>query len=194
MRKRAIRLWHFFVKKDVRKRFIILYALCVLGPAGLAVLALYVSAKLALEKYFFSSHLKISDSGEIFGGLLIKTNFISSVLIVMLVMLLSLYVFRRLNTHFQRMEDRFDGMGRGDFSLPAQQLSSFNEISSLITLSEQTRLDYRQRFAELDLLLAKLDDRLASDAPAAELRDLADKLAGHLRRVNLPETAAQRED
>lgn len=187
-------LWNFFVKRDVRKKFLLLYALCVLGPAGFAVLALYVSASLELEKILFSSHLKISNSGEIFQGLMVKTNLISSILIVVLVMLLSLYFFRRLNIHFQRMEERFDAMGRGDFSLPAQQLSCFNEISSLIELSEQTRQDYRQRFAELDLLLDKLDKRLAIEASASELRDLADKLAVHLRRVNMPEASTPSED
>ena len=183
-------LWQFFVKKDVRKKFFLLYALCVIGPAGLAVLALYVTARRELERVLFSSHLKITDSGEIFQGLMVKTNLISLVLIVVLVMLLSLYVFRRLNIHFQRMEERFDAMGRGDFSLPPQPPSRFNEISSLIELSEQTRQDYRQRFVEMDRLLEKLDYSLASEAPAAELRDVADKLAGQLRRVNLPEASA----
>lgn len=187
------RLWQFFIKKDVRKRFLLLYTLCVLGPAGLAVLALYLTARLELEKILFSSHLKISDSGEIFGGLMVKTNLISLVIIVVLVMLLSLYFFRRLNIHFQRIRDRFEGMARGDFSLPAQQLSCFNEISSLIALSEQTRQDYRQRFAELDLLLDKLDDRLASGASTVELRELAEKLAGQLRQVTLPEGSAPSE-
>jgi hypothetical protein len=118
--------------------------------------------------------------------LLVKTNLISMILIVVLVMLLSLYAFRRHNIHFQRMEERFIAMGHGDFSLPPQPPSRFNEIASLFELSEQTRQDYRQRFAELDLLLDKLDYRLATEAPAAELRDLGEKLAGQLRRVNLP--------
>jgi methyl-accepting chemotaxis protein len=186
-RAKVTRIWHFFVKKDVRKKFILLYVLCVLGPAGLAVLSLYLVARLELEKILYSSHLKISDSGEIFSGLMIKTNLISSFFIVVLIILLSLYFFRRLNTNFHRMEERFAAMGQGDFSLPAQQLSSFNEISSLIELSEQTRQNYRQRFAELDQLLGKLGDGLAAEASAVELRDLGDKLAVHLRRVNLPE-------
>lgn len=184
------RLWQFFVKTDVRMKFILLFALCVIGTAGLAVLSLYITARRELEKVLFSSHFRITDSGEIFQGLMVKTNLISLVFIVMLVMLLSLYVFRRLNIHFQRMEERFAAMGRGDFSLPAQPPSRFNEISSLIELSEQTRQDYRQRFAELELLLDQLDIRLASEAPAAELHNLAEKLAVHLRRVNLPEASA----
>lgn len=186
-RTEVTRIWDFFVKKDLRKKFILLYVLCVLGPAGLTALSLYLVARLELEKILYSSHLKISDSGEIFSGLMIKTNLISSFLIVLLIILLSLYFFRRLNTNFHQMEERFAAMGQGDFSMPAQQLSSFNEISSLIKLSEQTRQNYRQRFAELDLLLDKLDDSLVAEASAAELRDLGDKLAVHLRRVNLPE-------
>jgi hypothetical protein len=184
------RLWQFFVKKDVRKKFILLYALCVIGPAGLAVLALYVTAGRELERILFSTHLKITDSSEIFQGLMIKTNLICLVVIVMLVMLLSLYVFRRLNIHFQRMEERFAAMGRGDFSLPAQPPSRFNEIASLIELSEQTRQDYRQRFTELDFLLDQLDNRLATEEPAAELHGLAEKLAVHLRQVNLSKASA----
>lgn len=177
----------FFIKKEFQGKFILLYALCVLGPAGLAVLALYVNARLELEKLLFSSHLRITHTGEIFQGLLLRTNLISSALIVVLVMLLSLYIFQRLNLHFYRMQERFDAMGRGDFSHRPQLPSRFNEISTLIELAEQTRQDYHQRFREAEQLLERLDAALASGAPIAELRELAKQLDVQLRRVTLPE-------
>lgn len=184
---KEISLSQFFVKRDARNTFIALYFLSVVVPAGLAVLALYMDARLVLEKHLFSSHIKISNTGEIFRTLMIRANVVSVFIIVVLIMILSLYVFRRLNSHFHRMEERFDAIGRGDFSLPAQQLSRFNEISTLINLSEQIRQDYRQRFTNLDGLLEKLDKMLTDGAPEAELRRVADELTVQLRHIHLPE-------
>lgn len=178
----------FFIKKEFQGKFILLFALCVIAPAGLSVTALYVQARMALEKYLFSSHLKITHTGEIFSGLLIKTNLIGSALMIVLVMLLSLYIFRRLNTHFFRMEARLDAMGRGDFSPLPQLPSRFNEVSTLINLSEQTRQNYRERFREIEVLLNKLEEKLTAGAATAELREISKELAVHLQRVSLPET------
>lgn len=180
----------FFIKKEFQGKFIVLFALCIVGPVGLAVTALYVQARMELEKYLFTSHLKITNTGEIFSGLLIKTNLISSALMIMLVMCLSLYIFHRLNIHFFRMEARFDAMGQGDFSPLPQPQSRFNEVSNLINLSEQTRQNYRARFAEIESLLNKLEDRLAAGVATAELRQLSEELAKHLQRVRLPETSS----
>jgi len=184
----------FFIKKEFQGKFILLFALCVIAPAGLSVTALYVQARMALEKYLFSSHLKITHTGEIFSGLLIKTNLIGSALMIVLVMLLSLYIFRRLNTHFSRMEARLDAMGRGDFSPLPQLPSRFNEVSTLINLSEQTRQNYRERFREIEALLNKLEEKLSAGAATAELREISKELAGHLQRVSLPETPAPEND
>lgn len=184
----------FFIKKEFQGKFILLFALCVISPAGLAVLALYMQARMALEKYLFSSHLKITDTGEIFSGLLIRTNLISSAFMVVLVLLLSLYIFHRLNLHFYRMEERFDAMGQGDFSYPPQRASRFKEVSILINLSEQTRQNYRERFRQIDALLNKLESRLAGGATTAELREISKELAVHLQRVSLPEAISTRID
>lgn len=184
----------FFIKKEFQGKFILLFALCVIAPAGLAVLALYVQARMELEKHLFSSHLKITHTGEIFSGLLIKTNLISSALMIVLVILLSLYIFRRLNMHFSQMQSRFDAMGQGDFSPLPQLPSSFHEVSTLINLSEQTRQNYRERFREIEALLNKVEERLTAGAATAELRLLSTELGGHLQRIRLPEKAASGKD
>ena len=184
----------FFIKKEFQGKFILLFALCVIGPVGLAVTALYVQARTELERYLFSTHLKITNTGEIFSGLLIKTNLISSAFMIMLVMLLSLYIFHRLNKHFFRMEARFDAMGQGDFSPLPQPPSRFNEVSTLINLSEQTRQNYRERFREMEALLSKLEESLTAGAVTVELRQLSKELAVHLQRVSLPETSSLGDD
>lgn len=184
----------FFIKREFQGKFILLFTLCVIGPAGLSVTALYAQARIVLEKYLFSSHLKITHTGEIFSGLLIKTNLISSALMIVLVMLLSLYIFRRLNTHFSRMEARFDAMGRGDFSPLPQLPSRFNEVSTLINLSEQTRQNYRERFREIEGLLNKLEASLTAGAATAELRHLSKELAVHLHGISLPKTSSLEND
>jgi hypothetical protein len=184
----------FFIKKEFQGKFILLFALCIIGPVGLAVTALYIQARLELEKYLFTTHLKITNTGEIFSGLLIKTNLVSSALMIILVMFLSLYIFHRLNIHFFRMEARFDAMGQGDFSPLPQPQSRFNEISTLINLSEQTRQNYRERFGEIESLLYKLEDSLTVGAATTELRQLSEELAGHLQRVKLPERSSPTND
>lgn len=180
------RLIPFFLKKNVQIKYLLIYTICILGPGVFSALALYLQAKWELEKILFSSHIKIADSGEIFRGLMVRTNLVTFIIIVILVIMLSLYVFNRFNKHFHRMEERFSAMERGDFSLPPQQQSRFNEISALIDLSEETRQKYRQRFIDLDRLLENIDDALVSGAPAAELRSLTDRLSAHLRQIKLP--------
>lgn len=192
--KRDSRRRQFFIKKEFQGKFILLFALCVIVPAALSVTALYVQARMALEKYLFSSHLKITHTGEIFSGLLIKTNLIGAALMIVLVILLSLSLFRRLNTHFFRMEARFDAMGRGDFSPLPQLPSRFNEVSTLINLSEQTRQNYHERFREIEELLNKLEESLTAGAATTELRELSKKLAVHLSWVSLPETSSSEND
>ena len=189
--KRDPRRRQFFIKKEFQGKFILLFALCVIAPAGLSVLVLYRQARQELEKYLFSSHLKITHTGEIFSELLIKINLISATLIIVLVMLLSLYIFRRLNTHFLRMETRFDAMGRGDFSPLPQQPSRFNEVSTLINLAEQTRQNYRERYQNIETLLSKLEESLTNNAGVSELSEHAKALAEHLQRVRLPEISTR---
>lgn len=184
----------FFIKKEFQGKFVLLFALCVIGPVGLAVIALYVQSHRALEKYLFSSHLKITNTGEIFKGLIISTNLISSVLVIILVVLFSLYIFHRLNRHFSQMEERFDAMGRGDFSPLPQLTSRFNEVSDLILLSEETRQNYHKRFQDIAILLHKLEGKISSGAATTELRELSEELTAHLQRVKLPEITARDED
>lgn len=181
----------FFIKKEFQGKFILLFALCVIGPAGLSVAVLYRQARQQLEKYLFSSHLKITHTGEIFSELLIKINLISATLIIVLVILLSLYIFHRLNMHFSRMETRFDAMGRGDFSPLPQPTSRFNEVSNLINLAEQTRQNYRERYQNIEALLSKLEESLKNNAGVTVLSEHSKALAEHLQRVTLPEIATK---
>lgn len=189
--KRDPRRRQFFIKKEFQGKFILLFALCVIGPAGLSVAVLYRQARQELEKYLFASHLKITHTGEIFSELLIKINLISATLTIVLVILLSLYIFRRLNTHFLRMETRFDAMGRGDFSLLPQPPSRFNEVSTLINLAEQTRQNYRERYQNIEVLLSKLEKSLKNNAAVTELSEHSKALAECLQRVNLPERSTE---
>jgi hypothetical protein len=92
------------------------------------------------------------------------------------------------------MEERFDAMGRGDFSPLPQLPSRFNEVSNLINLSEQTRQNYRERFREIEALLHRLEEGLTAGAATADLRKLSKELAVHLQWINLPETLTPEPD
>ena len=189
--KRDPRRRQFFIKKEFQGKFILLFALCVIGPASLSVAVLYWQARQQLEKYLFSSHLKITHTGEIFSELMIKINLINATLIIVLVIFLSLYIFHRLNMHFLRMESRFDAMGQGDFSPLPQPQSRFNEVSNLINLGEQTRQNYRERYQNMEALLSRLEESLKNNASGTELSEHAKGLAEQLQGVSLPEVSTK---
>lgn len=189
--KRDPRRKQFFIKKEFQGKFILFFALSVVVPASLSVAVLYSQARLELEKHFFSSHLKITNTGEIFRDLLIRINLFSAALIIILVILLSLYIFHRLNIHFQRMEMRFEAMGQGDFSPSPQPPSRFNEISTLINLAEHTRENYRQRFQKIDDLLLCLEESLQGEGEIADLDEHSQALAEHLKWAKLPDSPAK---
>lgn len=177
----------FFIKKEFQGKFILLYALLIISLAVLTSYGLLLSIQEALECQLYSSHLKVERSGDLLQGILLRTNIAVILAMVVLVVILSLYIFSRLNTHFFRMEQRIDAMSRGDFTSAAQPPSRFNEISRLISLVEQTQHDYRQRFEDIAGALEEIEEALAAGGDREQLQAGRAKLDKLLQEVVLPE-------
>lgn len=177
----------FFIKKEFQGKFILLYAFLIISLAILTSYGLFLSIQKTLESQLYSSHLKIERSGDLLQGILLKTNVAAIFAIIVLVVVLSLYIFRRLNTHFFLMEQRIDAMSRGDFTLDMQAPSRFNEISRLISLIEQTQHDYRQRFDAIAATLDDIDEALNNGADPEQLQAGRARLSKLLQEVALPE-------
>lgn len=178
----------FFIKKEFQGKFVLLYATAVFALATGAALFFWRSARQAIDQQLYSSHIKVARSGDLIRGLLFEVNLVCAAAVILLVTGLSLYIFYRLNQHFSALEERFSAMGRGDFSLPRQDGSRFNEISALIELAETVRDDYRQRYADIAQTLDEIEGALAEPHPLAGLRQAQVRLDAALAQVNLPET------
>lgn len=184
---RPYRRRQFFIKKEFQGKFVLFYAVSVVSLAGIATLVFARYAGLTIDRHIYSSHIKIARSGELIRGILFEANLACATAVILLVIGLSLYIFHRLNCHFWAMEERFTAMARGDFSLPRQPGSRFNEISELIDLSEEVRTDYRQRYIEIGEVLGEIEEALACPDPAAGLRDARTRLDALLAQVRLTE-------
>lgn len=177
----------FFIKKEFQGKFILLYAFLIISLAILTSYGLFLSLRKTLESQLYSSHLKVERSGDLLQGILLKTNVAAVFAIVVLVVILSLYIFKRLNTHFFHMEQRIDAMSQGDFTMSAQPSSRFNEISRLISLLEQTQHDYRQRFDAIAETLNEIEEALQTGADPEQLQAVRARLGKLLQEVALPE-------
>lgn len=181
----------FFIKKEFQGKFILLYAMIIICLAMLTAYCLYLSIQKTLEIGLYSSHLKVDRSGDLLLGILSRTNIFAILAIVILVMLLSLYVFKRLNTHFFRMECRIDAMSQGDFTSPTQSQSRFNEISRLISLIDETGNDYRKRYEDIRDALHSIEETLNAGGDSEKLKAGRSKIHALLQEVTLPARNAE---
>lgn len=177
----------FFIKKEFQGKFILLYALATGSIAGLVAFLFYRNGQRVLIENLYRSHFKAESSGEMLSDLLLKTNVFAVIAIIVVVIVLSFIVFRRLNVHFFRMEKRLDAMARGDFHTPPQPASHFNEISQLIDLVQTVQRHYGERFQDLAQVLDEIERACRGEGEPERLRAAKEKLRIILAQVSLPE-------
>lgn len=176
----------YLIKKQFQWKFILLYALSVLGIVGLATYVLYLQIDTAVEKHLYSTHIKINQVGDFLVELLFEVNFytISAVFIVVLVV--SLIVFRGINRNFSRMEETLVAMGSGNYSTPYIAGRSFTEIGNLASLLEQARVINRNRFEQINAALDALEQGSVPPGDPALLQAGKDRLDKLLDEISLP--------
>lgn len=177
----------FFVKKEFQGKFILLYALTITTLSGIVAFRFHQGAQEALSRHFYRSHLRIERSGEALSSLLLQTNVFAVIAIFLLVIILSFIVFRRLNVHFYRIEQRLDAMSSGDFTLEPQPASHFSGISQVIDLVQTLQKDYGERKRTLSLALDEIDRGCRGHVHAERLRSGNERLRKLLEELALPE-------
>lgn len=178
----------FFVKKEFQGKFILLYALTITALSGIVAFRFYRGAQEALSRHFYRSHLRIERSGEALSSLLVETNIFAVIGIFMLVIILSFIIFRRLNVHFFRIEQRLDAMADGDFTVEPQPASHFSGISQVIGLVQTLQKDYGERLHTLALALNEIDGCCRGHVDMERLRDGNENLRHLLKEIALPES------
>jgi methyl-accepting chemotaxis protein len=187
MARAASRRRQFFVKKEFQGKFILLYAVVIIGLAGFITFMLFQNGQDVLTRNLYVSHLKVQSTGEILFGLLFKTNVFALLAIVLLVIVLSFIVFSRLNAHFFHMEQRLEAMAQGDFTSLPQPASHFNEISRLISMVQSAQTDYRQRFEGIAEALETIEGFCHGQGDPGLLIEGNEKLKMVLNGISLPD-------
>jgi len=178
---------NFFIKKEFQGKFILIYGLTLISLAALITWILSTKIRNALEWQIYSSHLRVERTGDFMFGLLMETNVIGILGILGLVILISMVIVNRLNLHFQRMGTTLNQMAKGDFSQPPQAPSQFQEITQLISLLEEMKMHYREKFASLDDILQSIETAASDRADTDRLMQERDRLSQLLSRTRLPD-------
>ncbi|TYO98806.1 hypothetical protein EDC39_105175 [Geothermobacter ehrlichii] len=178
---------NFFIKKEFQGKFILSYAITLIGLAALVTWILSIKMRQALEVHLYSSHLNIERTGDFMFDLLVRTNMYAIVGILALVLLVSSIIVNRLNRHFSRMCATLNAMARGRFDTPPIPESHFHEITNLIRLVEELKLHYRERFVAIHEALQTVEAGCNQLPDRTRLQEGRDRLQRLLDQVYLPE-------
>lgn len=176
----------FFIKKNFQRKFILLYALSVSGIIGLATYFLYLQIDTAVEKHLYSTHIKIDRVGDFLVDLLFKANFYTILAVVVVVLVVSLLIFRGINRNFSRMEETFTAMSLGNYSAPYVAGRPFTEIGNLASLIELARTANQSRSEQIKTALDNLEKGLESPDNSASLKAGKEQLDMLLDEISLP--------
>ncbi|MCF6266426.1 MAG: hypothetical protein L3J57_07770 [Desulfuromusa sp.] len=175
----------FLIKKQFQGHFILLYAFVVSGIVGLGSYFLFFQINAAVERHLYSTHIKIDRAGDFLVDLLFSVNFYIILVVVMTILLLSLFIFKRINRHFSRMEETIQVMAEGNFTRPFTCDDCFMEIGDLTSILEQARINNLTRFEQLSEALNDLEQGTLSSADPKLLHSGKDKLKKLLDNISL---------
>jgi len=178
----------FFIKKEFQGKFILFYILAVASVTGISTFLLHGQIKQVVERYLYSSHIKVAKTGDFLLDLMFKGNLWAMLAVVIVVLLLSLVVFRRLNRHFSRLEQKllhFAASGPPSQPLP---VSHFNAIAELNRLAHSTEEHFHLQHNEIRSIVVKLEAACAQKVDPEELGEIKRKLDSLLQDIQLPQT------
>jgi len=177
----------FFIKKEFQGKFILAYGLTLVGLAALVTWILSIKISTTIENHIYSSHLRVTRTGDFMLGLLVETNAYAIFAILGLVILISVVIVNRLNLHFFRMGETLREMSLGHFMQPPQSPSQFHEITQLINLIEDLKVHYREKFDSLNDILKSIETTARAQADPVSLMQERDRLTQLLGQVYLPD-------
>jgi len=160
----------YFVHKSFQGKFIFLYSLAVCSVVAIATWSLYLQIEAAVEAHLYRTHIKITRVGDFLVDLMFTANFYTILAVVLVVLSVSLLVFKGINRTFNRIDDSIETMAGGDFSQPYKQGYGFTEVGSLHVLLEQARTINENRFSQLDAALTELELGLSGEGDSERLK------------------------
>ena len=175
----------FLIKKQFQSRFIVHYYRAVSASVGLGTYFLFLQIRAAVEQHLYTTHIKIERVGDFLVNLLFSVNFYIILIVVMVVLILSLAIFRKINGNFSRMEETIQAMAEGNFTRPFTCEGCFMEAGDLTAILEQTRINNLARFEQLNEALNDLEEGTLDSADPKLIARGKDKLKKLLDNISL---------
>lgn len=150
----------YLVQKGFQRKFILLYMAVVTVVAATISAVLYRTVDQAVESHLYRTHIRVERVGDFLFDLLFSVNFYAILAIVLLVMLASMIVFRKINRNYQGLERRLLTMSDCEDVSDLPEQTSFFEIGRLNQLLEQLRSTNAARLSQLEEALNVIDEAL----------------------------------
>lgn len=119
LRKKDDRPWrrrNYFIKKGFQARFILKFLGIVASGSALSGLFIYLLTTRNIENTFYSSHIKISSTGQLVLPTLVRVNFGIIVLVLLAVAVLTLFISNKIAGPVYRMGKTTEKIGVQDFT------------------------------------------------------------------------------
>ena len=177
----------FFIKKEFQGKFIALYAVGVIALAGITTMILNGWLHKVVNEQLSISHMKIHRTGDVFLAPLIQANLYAILAIILLILIVSVIVFKRLNRHFTRMDQAFHAMAEGDYQSYDPPSSRFEEVNAMIDLVCKVQDEYGDQTAELKSLTQEISSVIDAGWTEGRIKALHGRLSQAIKQVRLPE-------
>lgn len=147
----------FLIQKRFQKQFMVSYLIAVLLIVSTLIAALYLRIESAVENHLYRTHIHIEKVGDFLIDLLFQANFYAISAIVLVVIVLSLTLFHKINSKFDRLGEAVETMGRGETFTFTGGDRSWSEVGNLSALLSDIQKVNDERFLALNNALDILE-------------------------------------
>lgn len=136
---------NYFIKKGFQGRFILKFLGVVTFGSAMSGYVMYLLVDKDVEDAFYSSHIKLSTTGQLLLPTLLKVNFGVLVLVLLAVAAITLSISHKVAGPLHRLGRDAERIGRGDLT-GSFRLRTNDELKSLAKTFEDMNKDMKERF------------------------------------------------
>jgi methyl-accepting chemotaxis protein len=175
----------FLIQKRFQKKFMITYVGAVLLVVLSFMIVLHQRIESAVESHLYRTHIHIEKVGDFLIDLLFQINFYAILAIVLIVILLSLTFFHKINKKFDQLGEAVERMGRGEGNALIDEDQSWSEIGSITLLLNSIQEDNDDRFAVIENALDMLEAGCAGAGDVLMIKNGKDELDQVLQSISI---------
>ncbi len=146
----------YIVKKEFQARFIMRFLGVVMVASAVSGYLMYMMINKQSEDVFYTSHIKLSSTGEVLLPAIMKVNFGVIVAVLLAVALVTLYITNKVEGPLCRIGRSAEKIGEGDFTA-SFRLRKDDELKDIAKTFEEMNDSLKGRFDELKSQADEID-------------------------------------